>query len=71
MLSLVKKHGFEVVDDCCRVALEVEVPTCRLVNKLVKRLSMPGGVLQQRHEIVRQLNHYSDVINRKADAGRP
>tara|TARA_R110002073_G_scaffold310464_1_gene481190 strand:- start:248 stop:463 length:216 start_codon:yes stop_codon:yes gene_type:complete len=71
VLSLVKKHGFEVVDDCCRVALEVEVPTYRLVNKLVKRPAMPNGVLQQTHEIIRQLNHYSDVISRKTEAGRP
>lgn len=71
VLSLVKKHGFELVDDCCRVALEIEVPTYRLVNKLVKRPAMPNGVLQQTHEIIRQLNHYSDVISRKTEAGRP
>ena len=71
VLSLVKKYGFEVVDDCCRVALEVEVPTYRLVNKLVKRPSMPHGELQQTHELIRQLKHYSDVISRKTEAGRP
>ena len=69
VLSLVKKHGFEVVDDCCRVALEVEVPTYRLVAKLVKRPTMPSAVLQQTHEIIRQLNHYSDVISRKTQSG--
>ena len=67
VLALVKKHGFALIDDCCRIALEAQVPTLRLVSRLAKRPRAETPVLQQTHELIRQLNHYSDVIRRKTE----
>ena len=67
VLALVKRHGFAVVDESCRVALEAEVATYRLVKRLVLRPRAESGVLQQTHDLIRQLNHYSDVIRRKTE----
>lgn len=67
VLALVKKHGFEVVDDCCRIAIEAEVATYRLVKRLVARPRAESAVLHQTHDLIRQLNYYSDVIRRKTE----
>jgi hypothetical protein len=67
VLALVKKHGFAVVDDCCRVALEAQVATYRLVARLAKRPRVETEVLQQTHDLIRQLTHYGDVIRRKTE----
>jgi hypothetical protein len=67
VMALVKRHGFTTVDDCCRIALEAGVPTYRLVKRLVARPRDESGVLQQTHGLIRQLNHYSDVIRRKTE----
>ena len=67
VLAFVKRHGFGVVDDCCRLALEAEVATFRLVKRLVARPRTEHGVLQQTHALIRQLTDYSDVIRRKTE----
>ncbi len=67
VLALVKKHGFAVVDDCCRIALEAGIPTYRVVKRLAARPRDESGLLRQAHELIRQLNHYGDVIRRKTE----
>jgi transposase len=67
VLSLVKKHGFAAIDDHCRIALEAGVATYRLVSRLAKRPRAETELLHQTHDLIRQLNHYSDVIRRKTE----
>lgn len=62
VLSLVKKHGFGVVDDSCRLALEAGVATYRLVKKLTTR-PRPGPSLRQVDELIRDLSQYRDLID--------
>jgi transposase len=65
VLSLVKKRGFGVVDDCCRTALEAGVVTYRLVRKLVERAAMHAPQLRQVDGLIRELTVYRDFIDRK------
>lgn len=64
VLSLVKKHGFGLIDDCCRIALEADVPRLRTVRRLAAR-PQPGPNLRQVDELIRDLSHYRNVIDRK------
>ena len=67
ILSLAKKRGFSVIDDCCRTALEAGVATYRIVARLADRPRADQAVLQQTHDLIRQLHHYGDVIRRKTE----
>jgi transposase len=67
ILSLVKKRGFAAVDECCRIALEVDVANYRIVARLANRPRDEQDVLQQTHDLIRQLHHYRDVIRRKTE----
>ena len=67
ILSLVKKRGFAVIDECCRIALEAGVVSYRIVARLADRQRDERAVLQQTHELIRQLQHYGDVIRRKTE----
>ena len=66
-LSLVKKRGFAAIDECCRIALEVDVANYRIVARLANRPSGEQDVLRQTHDLIRQLHHYRDVIRRKTE----
>lgn len=65
VLGLVKKRGFNVVDDCCRIALETGLPSYRLVRNLVDRVVTPGPQLRQVDGLIRELTVYRDLIDRK------
>jgi len=65
VLSLVKKRGFGVVDDCCRTALEAGVATYRIVRNLVDRTPTHGPQLRQVDGLIRELSLYRDFIDRK------
>lgn len=67
ILSLVKKCGFAAIDECCRIALEAGVASYRTVARLADRQRDERDVLQQTHELIRQLHHYGDVIRRKTE----
>ncbi len=67
ILSLAKKHGLAAIDDCCRTALEVDVANYRIVARLADRPRADQAVLQQTHDLIRQLHHYGDVIRRKTE----
>ena len=67
ILSLVKKRGFCAIDECCRIALEAGVASYRTVARLAERHRDERAVLQQTHELIRQLHHYGDVIRRKTE----
>jgi transposase len=65
ILSLVKRRGFAVVDDCCRTALEAGAATYRLVRKLVERTPTHGPQLRQVDGLIRELSLYRDLIDHK------
>ena len=64
VLSLVKRHGADWVDVCCRTALERDVAGYRIVARLSKRPHDPAMLLQQADELIRDLSHYRDVVRR-------
>ncbi len=67
ILALVKKRGFAAIDDCCRIALEVDVANYRIVARLADRPGDDDAVLQQTHDLIRQLTHYGNVIRHKTE----
>jgi transposase len=67
ILSLVKRRGFAVIDECCRIALEADIANYRVVARLAQRPRDDAALLQQAHSLIRQLHHYRDVIRRKTE----
>jgi transposase len=67
ILALVKKRGFAAIDDCCRIALAVDVANYRIVARLADRPREDSAVLQQTHDLIRQLAHYGNVIRHKTE----
>ena len=62
LLGLAKKHGPRAVDDACAMALEVGVPTYRFVRTYVDKRVAPQLALKQIDPLIRDLNHYRDLI---------
>ena len=67
VLSLCKKHGRAVVDDSCKVALEVGVPSYRFVRRYLERRPQLHLSLRQVDPLIRELSHYRDVIRRMTE----
>ncbi len=62
VLSLVKRLGIALIDDCCRIALEASTPYFRTVRRLAVR-SGPGPSVKQVDDLIRDLSHYRSVID--------
>ena len=62
VLSLVKKHGFQLIDECCVTALEIGAPRYRTVRKLAERRPQ-SPPLRQFDELIRDLTHYRQIID--------
>ena len=62
LLGLARKHGALTVDDACALALDVGVPTYRFVRQYLDRQSAPIHTLKQIDPLIRDLNHYRDLI---------
>jgi transposase len=65
LLSLVRKHGPVIVDDACRVALEVGVPSYRFVRRYLEHRPQLHMTLRQVDPLIRELTHYRDFIRRR------
>ncbi len=65
VLALVRYHGRGVVDDACRVALEVGVPSYRFVRRFLEHQPQLHLSLRQVDPLIRELTHYRDLIRRK------
>jgi len=61
VLSLVKKHGFQIVDECCVTALEIGAPRYRTIRRLVERRPQ-APPLRQVDALIRDLTHYRQII---------
>jgi hypothetical protein len=66
VLNLAKKHGALALDDACRAALEVGVPTYRFLRRYLERTT-PGPSLKQIDPLIRELTHYRDLINQRVE----
>jgi transposase len=62
VLGLARKHGVVSVENACRIALDVGVPTYRFVRQYVERHGAPRLELRQVDELIRPLEHYRDLI---------
>ena len=67
VLSLVKKHGAEVVDDACAAALELGAADYRFVRRYLDRHRPLPVSLRQVDPLIRELTQYRDLINRITD----
>jgi hypothetical protein len=65
VLSLVKKHGRSAVEHACRFALEAGYPSYRFIRRYIDRRVESGPDVRQVDELIRDLTHYRDVIDRK------
>jgi hypothetical protein len=65
VLALAKKHGPALVDDAANAALEIGVPSYRLLRKYVERRPPVPLTLRQVDPLIRQLTLYRDLIDRK------
>jgi transposase len=65
VLSLAKKYGAAAVDEACATALEMGVPTYRFLRRYLERHPPPHLTLRQVDPLIRQLEHYRDLIHRK------
>jgi transposase len=67
VLSLVKRQGIAWIEDCCRTALERGVDNYRVVARLAKRPHEADALLQRADDLIRDLNHYRDVVRRRTE----
>ncbi|MDX1429166.1 MAG: IS21 family transposase [Rhodothermales bacterium] len=65
VLSLVKRFGRDVVDRACSVALECDYPTYRFVRRYIDHMPPEGPELRQVDELIRDLTHYRNFVDRK------
>jgi hypothetical protein len=65
MLSLAKKYGAAHVDDACAAILEMGLCDYHLVRRYLERQPHFPLSLRQVDPLIRQLNLYRDVIERK------
>ena len=66
VLSLAKKYGVAVADDACAAALEAGAPTYRFLRRYLERRPALQLTLRQVDPLIRQLEHYRDLIHRKS-----
>jgi hypothetical protein len=65
VLSLAKKYGPAGVDDACQAALEMGVPNYRFLRRYLERRPPIQLPLRQVDPLIRQLEHYRDLIEQK------
>jgi transposase len=65
VLSLARKHGLAAVEDACGAALEVGVPEYRFVRRYLERKPQLSLTLRQIDPLIRELEHYRDIIHDK------
>jgi transposase len=63
VLSLTKKYGTAATEDACAVALEIGVREYQFVRRYLERT--PQLSLLQIDPLIRELEHYRDLINQK------
>ncbi len=67
VLALAKKRGAVAVDDACAAALEMGVPTYRVVRRYLERKPSVQLTLLQVDPLIRELTHYRDLVDRMSN----
>jgi transposase len=67
VLSLCKQQGPARVDDACAAALALELPTYAFVKRYLERQPSLPLTLKQVDPLIRELNHYRDLIDRRTE----
>jgi hypothetical protein len=62
VLALSKKHGIAAVDEACATALEMGVHEYRFVRRYLERSPQAPLSLRQVDPLIRELEHYRDLI---------
>jgi transposase len=62
VLALARRNGPSAVDDACKAALELRVPTYRFVRRYLERRPAPPLALRQVDPLIRALSEYRDHI---------
>lgn len=65
VLGLAKRHGAAMVDQACKVALELGAPDYRVVRKYLERVMPARNQLRQVDTLIRELHSYRDFIDAK------
>jgi transposase len=65
MLSLVKRFGRDRVDRACSAALEVGSPTYRFIRRYLDHVPAGEPPLRQVDELIRDLTHYRNFVDKK------
>jgi len=63
VMSLVKKHGSQPVEDACRAALELGSPDYRFVRRWLERHPPAPLTLRQVDPLIRELSLYRDLVS--------
>jgi transposase len=63
VLGLARSHGAARVDEVCRLALEVGVPTYKFVKRFIEH-HPPTQLVAKMDPIIRDLTEYRDIIRR-------
>jgi transposase len=63
VLNLSKRHGPAAVEKACAEAVELSVQSYRFVRRYLERLPSVPITLKQIDPLIRELNHYRDIIN--------
>jgi transposase len=64
VLALARRFGVAAVEDASAAALEMGVPTYRLVRRYLERQPTLRLTLRQVDPLIRELTHYRDLIDR-------
>jgi hypothetical protein len=65
VLALARRNGPSAVDDACKAALELGVPTHRFVRRYLERRPSPPLALRQIDPLIRALSEYRDHVEQR------
>ncbi len=71
VLSLAKKYGSEPIEEGCKVAIDVGVPSYRFVRRWIDRNKPEPMALRQIDPLIRELTKYRDIINQRMGLQEP
>ena len=67
VISLAKKHGADPVNEACKVAIDVGVPTYRFIRRWIERHRPDQAALRQIDPLIRELTNYRDLFNQMTE----
>ena len=70
VFALARKHGAAAINDACRAALELQLPTYRFVRRFLERRSEAQLSLTQIDPLIRELTQYRDLIAQRTQEVR-